>query len=274
MGLMLVVLYYYAVIGFLIVRNDYFHEEIAEGVPMCDKMIDCYLITVREGLINGGGMADFLTWRPIQDVERGYNKMTDPNFFFRFVFDLSFFCVILVILMNVIFGIIIDTFSALRDMTESKINDMKTTCFICSIDRYTFDRQGAPFEIHIKEEHNMWKYLVYLKTKDPTEYTGLESYVAGLVEEEDLAFYPINKSMCLDADGEEEDPFQVATMSKFSHLTKEMAILRSNLQDMKGESGTMQAASIEFNKNLMDQLGSMQETQAGILKELNTANSL
>merc|ERR1711871_797046 len=242
--LMLVVLYYYAVIGFLIVRNDYFHEEIAEGVPMCDKMIDCYLITVREGLINGGGMADFLTWRPIQDVERGYNKMTDPNFFFRFVFDLSFFCVILVILMNVIFGIIIDTFSALRDMTESKINDMKTTCFICSIDRYTFDRQGTPFDIHIKQEHNMWKYLyylVYLKTKDETEYSGLESYVASLTADDNVGFYPVNKSMCLDADDEEEDPFQVEVQSKFADVSRELTFMKKGVMDMKAENGTIQA---------------------------------
>merc|ERR1712100_549277 len=257
MGLMLVVLYYYAVIGFLIVRNDYFHEEIAEGVPMCDKMIDCYLITVREGLINGGGMADFLTWRPIQDVERGYNKMTDPNFLFRFVFDLSFFCVILVILMNVIFGIIIDTFSALRDMTESKINDMKTTCFICSIDRYTFDRQGTPFDIHIKQEHNMWKYLyylVYLKTKDETEYTGLETYVAGLCEEDNVGFYPIHKSMCLDADDEEEDPFQVDVVSKFENVQREVTFLKKTVMDLKGEASTQQATTVDFNKNLMGQL--------------------
>merc|ERR1719487_1637114 len=87
-------------------------------------------------------MADYLAPRSIEDMD---------NFLARFFFDLSFFCVILVILMNVIFGIIIDTFSALRDMTETKINDMKTTCFICSIDRYTFDRQGTPFEIHIND---------------------------------------------------------------------------------------------------------------------------
>ena len=123
----------------------------------------------------------------------------------------------------------------------------------------------------------MWKYLfylVYLKTKDPTEYTGLESYVASLLDEEDVSFYPVNKSMCLDADDEEEDPFQVKSMSKFDHLTKELGFLKSTVMDMKGESGTMQATNADFNKNLLSRLDSMVEQQTAIMTELNNANNI
>lgn len=40
------------------------------------------------------------------------------------------------------------------------------------------------FEEHIKSEHNMWHYLYFLvlvRVKDPTEYTGPESYVAQMI---------------------------------------------------------------------------------------------
>lgn len=40
------------------------------------------------------------------------------------------------------------------------------------------------FEEHIKSEHNMWHYLyflVLLRVKAPTEYTGPESYVAQMI---------------------------------------------------------------------------------------------
>jgi inositol 1,4,5-triphosphate receptor type 1 len=252
----------------LVLRNNFFLPDDFPDLRPCDTMFNCFLVTIREGLINGGGMADYLQPRSIADK---------PNFMARFFFDLSFFCVILVILMNVIFGIIIDTFSALREIKYRNINYIKTTCFMCSIDRYTFDRQGTPFEIHIKEEHNMWKYLfylVYLKTKDASDYTGLESYVAGLLEEEDVSFYPVNKSMCLDADDEEEDPFQVASMSKFDHLTKELGFLKNTVMDMKSESGSTQATTAEFNNNLMAKLSSMQEQQNAIMTELNNANNI
>merc|ERR1712178_152700 len=133
---------------------------------------------------------------------------------------------------------IIDTFAAMREMTESKLEDMKTTCFICNIDRYTFDRGGTPFDIHIKKEHNMWKYLfylVYLKTKDETEFSGLESYVAEMIEAEDMAFYPSNKAMCREADDEESDPFQLETTAKFDKYLTEMASLRNQLAEIQGD---------------------------------------
>merc|ERR1712057_92580 len=106
-------------------------------------------------------MHDYLPMASIEDKNK---------FYIRFFFDLSFFIIIVIVLLNVIFGIIIDTFASLREQMEATILDMKTNCFMCSIDRYTFDRQGTPFDIHIKKEHNMWQYLyylVYLKTKDP-----------------------------------------------------------------------------------------------------------
>ena len=41
------------------------------------------------------------------------------------------------------------------------------------------------FEEHIRYEHNMWHYLyfiVLIKVKDPTEFTGPESYVHEMVK--------------------------------------------------------------------------------------------
>jgi len=266
--LAMIVLYFFAIIEFLVMRNNMYLPDDFPSERVCDNMLNCYLVTVREGLLNGGGMADYMIGRSVDDK---------PNYIARFLFDLSFFVIVIIILMNVIFGIIIDTFAAMREMTESKLEDMKTTCFICSIDRYTFDRQGTPFDIHIKQEHNMWKYLyylVYLKTKDETEYNGLESYVAALTEEEDVAFYPVHKSMCLDADDEEEDPFQVDVLGKFENLNKELVFMKKTVLDMKGENSTMQATAVDFNKNLMSHLDELGNQQVSVLHELNAAKNL
>merc|ERR1712178_437427 len=106
----------------------------------------------------------------------------------------------------------------------------------------------------------MWQYLyylVYLKTKDETEYTGLESYVAALLEEESVAFYPVNKSMCLEADDEEEDPFQVDVIQKFDNVTREVIFLKKSVMDMKGEAATIQSTTIELNKTLMAKLDNL-----------------
>lgn len=52
------------------------------------------------------------------------------------------------------------------------------------MERDKFDNKTVCFEEHIKYEHNMWHYLYFLvlvRVKDPTEYTGPESYVAQMI---------------------------------------------------------------------------------------------
>ncbi len=53
-------------------------------------------------------------------------------FFLRVIYDLSFFfLVILIIIQNLIFGVIIDTFAALRAEKNEKEERLKNSCFIC-----------------------------------------------------------------------------------------------------------------------------------------------
>ena len=53
------------------------------------------------------------------------------------------------------------------------------------LERDKFDNKTVSFEEHITSEHNMWHYLYFLvlvRVKDPTEYTGPESYVAQMIK--------------------------------------------------------------------------------------------
>lgn len=64
-----------------------------------------------------------------------------------------------------------------------------TICFLyvpscAGLERDKFDNKTVTFEEHIKVEHNMWHYLFFIvlvKVKDSTEYTGPESYVAEMI---------------------------------------------------------------------------------------------
>lgn len=67
----------------------------------------CFVYVLNYGLRAGGGVGEPLI-------------SPDPNvdldtFTSRVFFDLTFFIIIIIIWMNIIFGIIIDTFAALRD---------------------------------------------------------------------------------------------------------------------------------------------------------------
>ncbi|TRY92287.1 hypothetical protein DNTS_007066 [Danionella cerebrum] len=148
-------------------------EDATERV--CDTLLMCIITVLNHGLRNGGGIADVL---------RKLSK-EEPMFPARVVYDLLFFFIVIIIVLNLIFGVIIDTFADLRSEKQRKEEILKTTCFICGLERDKFDNKTVSFEEHIKSEHNMWHYLYFLvlvKVKDPTEYTGPESYVAQMIK--------------------------------------------------------------------------------------------
>ena len=50
---------------------------------------------------------------------------------------------------------------------------------------------------HLKKEHNMWDYLffsLYLEEKDPTDFTGLETYCWQLIQQKKITWFPIKKA--------------------------------------------------------------------------------
>lgn len=49
----------------------------------------------------------------------------------RVVYDLLFYFIVIIIVLNLIFGVIIDTFADLRSEKQKKEEVLKTTCFIC-----------------------------------------------------------------------------------------------------------------------------------------------
>ena len=57
------------------------------------------------------------------------------------------------------FGIIIDTFGDLRAKEKEKVDDMRELCFICNLERAEFDRHGAGFANHIRNDHNVRHWL-------------------------------------------------------------------------------------------------------------------
>ena len=59
-----------------------------------------------------------------------------------------------------------------------------TYWFFSGLDRKSFDNKNVTFEDHIRKVHNMCNYvyfMVLIHVKDPTEFTGPESYVHEMI---------------------------------------------------------------------------------------------
>jgi len=210
-------------------------EELeSEKERSCDTLFMCLVTTMNQGLRNGGGIGDVLR-QP---------SSKDPLFMVRVLYDILFFFVVIIIVLNLIFGVIIDTFADLRSEKHNTEEIKKNTCFICGLERKDFDNKNVTFEDHVNKEHNMWNYLwfiVLIKVKDPTEFTGPESYVHSMVKNRCLDWFPRLRAISLkveDADGEQNELKTLQgqldqTQKLVQQLSTQLADLRDQMTEQR-----------------------------------------
>uniref|UniRef100_A0A8C3IFR3 Inositol 1,4,5-trisphosphate receptor n=1 Tax=Chrysemys picta bellii TaxID=8478 RepID=A0A8C3IFR3_CHRPI len=268
--LALILVYLFSIVGFLFLKDDFimevdrlknrtpiagiaftsnYHQNCSTALPItnpgeeekengiertCDTLLMCIVTVLNQGLRNGGGVGDVLR-KPSKD---------EPLFAARVVYDLLFYFIVIIIVLNLIFGVIIDTFADLRSEKQKKEEILKTTCFICGLERDKFDNKTVSFEEHIKSEHNMWHYLYFIvlvKVKDPTEYTGPESYVAQMIVEKNLDWFPRMRAMSLvssEGDNEQNEIRNLqekleSTMSLVKQLSSQLAELKEQMTEQR-----------------------------------------
>ncbi|XP_069880061.1 inositol 1,4,5-trisphosphate-gated calcium channel ITPR3 isoform X1 [Dipodomys merriami] len=209
-------------------------EELDSTERACDTLLMCIVTVMNHGLRNGGGVGDILR-KPSKD---------ESLFPARVVYDLLFFFIVIIIVLNLIFGVIIDTFADLRSEKQKKEEILKTTCFICGLERDKFDNKTVSFEEHIKLEHNMWNYLYFIvlvRVKNKTDYTGPESYVAQMIKNKNLDWFPRMRAMSLVSNEGEGEQNEIrilqdklsSTMKLVSHLTAQLNELKEQMTEQR-----------------------------------------
>jgi hypothetical protein len=104
-----IIMYNFAIIAFLFLSDNYYDGGINSGLinkngeSLCMSLLHCYLTTITYGLRFGGGIAELNTTTTAE-----WNRQ---NYFIKFFFDIAFFLLITTIILNVVFGIIIDSFA-------------------------------------------------------------------------------------------------------------------------------------------------------------------
>ena len=95
----------FAEIGFFEVQSDFYMGSIYPGgESTCSTVSHCFLTVFSLGPRSSGGVGDTLSRESFADGNRN-------NYFFRWFYDLMSFIVINIIGLNILFGIILDTFS-------------------------------------------------------------------------------------------------------------------------------------------------------------------
>jgi hypothetical protein len=185
--------YLYVVFVLQFAHYSYSFDENLENA--CHTLWGCFKMSLY-CIQSGGGVSDYM----------------NDQFDTRLVLTVTFYLVFMTILLNVIFGIIIDTFGGLRQEKDERFAQTVNYCFVCGIDKQTFDRMAVDssdgFRRHIRVDHNMWNYLkfvIFIWEQDRDDDDGLEQFVRRCVDSADVSWMPLSKAIKLDqAESEEQ----------------------------------------------------------------------
>jgi hypothetical protein len=202
----------------------------------------------------------------------------------RWVLDQAYYLLVILVLLNIIFGIIIDTFGSLRLDKLQRAEDTLNVCFICGIEKQIFDRASDEpdgFKTHIKLDHNMWNYLYFiflLWEQDKDDDDGLEQYVRRAIAANEITWFPLHKAIRLDQAASEEESLlndlkrkikasESSVARKLDKFQTEINVVLENLtqtlkHDQLERSDTASRKSLFYMKN----------SKNNSLNELNAAN--
>jgi hypothetical protein len=158
------------------------------GEDSCKSYSECFFDMLNSGVRGGSGMGF------------GIKKINQPGFYSEFILEMFIFILVMLVLMNMITGIIVDSFQKLREKKNEENELKENTCYICSLHREKFEKRGIKFENHTEQEHNVVNYFNYIfkvKTTDESDLNSLDYQVMQSYKNRRTDFFPINTCLSL-----------------------------------------------------------------------------
>jgi hypothetical protein len=210
----LVIVYIFALLGY------YWYYDYFQG--NCPSLFICYLTVFDKGFKANGGIGGYLD-----------NWETGNIFFGRYFYDNLYNIIVMIIMLNIVQGIIIDTFAVLRERSDTQLQDRENVCFICNVDRATMERRtNKNFRDHRHHDHNEFNYIFFidhLLSKDPVDYTGIESHVREGYEKGDINWFPQRRALAF-KEGFEND--EDIIKDKQDEIHQKLSVIDSKVDEL------------------------------------------
>ncbi len=149
----------------------------------CERFSNCYLSMITLGIRAGNGLG--LSMKSIHS--KGY--------FTEFLIEWLFFFVIILVMLNIINGIIVDTFQEQREKNNIRNDAKLNRCFICHHERQYIEKNGYNSSIHMYEKHsyrNYFDYLITIQKQNKLDLNSLDFVIWKKMEQEKTDFFPKN----------------------------------------------------------------------------------
>lgn len=134
----------------------FFNQQLEEEGLICDTLMHCLSYFMTFGLRNGGGIGDSMP-----ALKSAY-ELSGVSYSFKVLYDVLFFIVVNVLMLNLIFGIIIDSFAELRNEAFEREQNHNNICFVCGAEKSDFDKKRKDFRHHVNQQHTPWKYIFFI----------------------------------------------------------------------------------------------------------------
>lgn len=174
---MAIIIFFFSIIAFRNLSFYYVEEDDESGYfggsnTYCDTLFNCFTSTLNTGLRTGGGIGEGIGQAYMDD---------DKNYYWwRILYDMAWFFLINVLMLNIIFGIIIDSFAELRDLRNAKQKEIEDVCLICGINKKDLKLRRLSWNQHKQKDHEPIAYLAFIlhiNNETLENSDGAEKYV-------------------------------------------------------------------------------------------------
>ena len=184
--LLIFLVYFYSNLGFFYL-NDNFEADIENDISdnYCLCLSFCFMTNFDAGIRARGGAAD-------QMIRISYER-NNFLYFIRLIYDISYFLICIIIMIDLVFGIILGTFSEMREEERLSDNDKINHCFMCHITREIIEKKKEDFQYHREKRHNLWTYvdyMIFLKFTELRRLNAINLFARTNLDNKNICFLP------------------------------------------------------------------------------------
>ena len=183
-----IIIYIFSNFYFFFYNSDFIVELNYHNDNYCKTLIFSFLNALDNGLRARGGIGD--------SAKRISYIKNKNHYLFRLILDDLFFLLIVIIMIDLVFGIILKSFDELRHRSQKDYSDKKNYCLICHSNRGVLEKMRINFNDHVKIVHNIWNYVEYmisLKLRDIHDLNAINQYVRSKMDKNDISWLPKHK---------------------------------------------------------------------------------
>jgi inositol 1,4,5-triphosphate receptor type 3 len=198
-GFLAILIFFFSNIGFFFYIDEFDAQINGKTENYCQTLLECAITYFNHGVRAGGGIGDILPEKDFIDMN---------SYTIRWTTDLIFYITVILLLLNMINGVIVSTFSQIRETSSQKEEDIEERCFICNKEKKDFEKKKIDFSNHCETEHNLYDYIMFfvmLKRIEEKDLDSDQTYINEKLDEKDIAFFPVGYAKGFEDEEDEEE---------------------------------------------------------------------